>query len=837
MTNADAFLQAHPLGSNPQGTDRDSAIAMAATLDDYNNGRIGPGHCGDEVITPTPTRTNTPVPPTNTPTDTPTRTNTPAPAPSLTPTNTPTRTNTPAPAPSVTPTQDVCGNLTGAIFTTDPSGNLVNGNIYASKLDVYLQGGPDQQGAHVPDGTYFYRVTDPNTGTILYLDGFRTVVVANNVFPATQLAPFNDSPNNGNEYKVSLSKVSTFDNNCTKTDNFKVIVPAPTATQVPPTATRTNTPAPAPSLTPTNTRTPAPNVCVGIIFGVVREGGNGVDNVTVTLKDAALNPLQTMLTSGGGIYAFSGLTPATYFVQITVPNGYVAVGPTLQNGTIVQSGQICNNIQADFDLARFTPTPTNTSVPPTNTPTRTNTPAPAPSLTPTNTPTRTNTPAPAPSLTPTNTPLPTATPIQLGSLCALVYHDLNGNAIRNSGEPLLSNAVVTVKNSANVFIGSFTTNGTEPRCFTNLPPDVYIVTEQDPGGFFSTTSNLVAATVFSNVTTTVEFGDKQQIAQAPTPTPTRTPAPAPPITIPGISEPKGMASLNNRLYIASRNTNSVFVWDEIGATILKQIAVGTKPWGVAAVNNKIYVANNVSSSVSVISPTTLTKTKDLKFNGICDGGPANVAGDTTNNRVFVAIYGNRVAVIDANSDTLVDCIPTDGGTFGVAYNPSLNQLYVSNRDGMSLQVFDVSTNPATLLQDEKLGGVPFFVEANLGTNEVYVMVAFNPPDYDQANNLEVFSAFPGGMALSLATIVGNTDDGGFIRVSQANAAIYVNATADNQLQVVDPVTFSVCATVNLTDPFGMTENPGLGRMYIGMRLANQLDIESDALCGGPPGGP
>ncbi|MBI3537664.1 MAG: hypothetical protein HY070_08925, partial [Chloroflexi bacterium] len=74
MTNADAFLQAHPLGSNPQGTDRDSAIAMAATLDDYNNGRIGPGHCGDEVITPTPTRTNTPV---SAPSVTPTFTSTP----------------------------------------------------------------------------------------------------------------------------------------------------------------------------------------------------------------------------------------------------------------------------------------------------------------------------------------------------------------------------------------------------------------------------------------------------------------------------------------------------------------------------------------------------------------------------------------------------------------------------------------------------------------------------------------------------------------------------------------------------------------------------------------
>ena len=1094
IPNADALLQANPLGSNPQGSTRDDMLALSDTLDDYNNGRIGPGHCGDETVTPAPSKTpratntlratNTPVPaPTNTPTPcsggifgfvrangqglqsvkvtlknsngnkisetqtnssgaylfqplangsyivefetpkgytaltptapsvnvndcgfvqvdfelaahTPTPTKTPVGAPTLT--NTPdlcgnltgaifttnaqgnrvnqniyaakedvylqggpdqqgahlpdglyyyrvtdpsggtilfldgyrtvtvsnnvfpstqlfpyedtpnngdeykvwlsrvptfenrctktdnfkvrrpastatpapptaTRTNTPVGAPTVTNTPDGCANLQGAIFTTDPTGQRVNQNIYTSKLDVYLQGGPDQQGAHLPDGLYYYRVTDPSGATILYPDGFRVVVVQNNVFPATQLAPFNDTPNNGDEYKAWLSRVSTFDHRCTKTDNFKVRVPAPTATPVQltatrtntpapapsltplptntPTATRTNTPAPAPSLTPTNTptvtRTPAPQVCVGTIFGFVREGVNGVANVNVTLKDSTnTNTIGTTATDVNGFYAFPVLTPGSYFVHITVPAGYTAVGPTIQGGTIIQSGQQCTDPQADFELARFTPTPTNTATnTPTNTPTRTNTPAPAPSLTPTNTPTntptRTKTPAPAPSLT----PLPTATPVQLGSLCALVYHDLNGNAIRNAGEPLLSNAVVTVKTLSNVFIGSFTTNGTEPRCFTNLIPGTYVVTEQDPGGFFSTTSNLVSATVFAGVTVTVEFGDKQQIAQAPTPTPTRPPAPAPPITIPGVSEPKGLASLNNRLFIASRNTNTVFVLDEVSLTILRQIPVGNKPWGVGAVNGKIYVANNFGNSVSVINPITLTKTKDITFNGICDGGPANLAVDTINNRVYIAVYGNRVAVIDAGSDTVADCISTAGGTFGVAVNPFLSQLYVSNRDDMSVQVFDVSTTPATLVQTEKLGGVPYFVAANLSTNEVYVSVAFNPPDYDLANNLEVFSAFPGGMSLTLATITGNTHDGGYIMVSSANGAIYLAATQDNQVQVLDPITLSVCATFALTDPFGMTENPGLGLMWFGLRAANQIDSESNAACGGPPGGP
>ncbi len=45
ITAADNFLSTHPLGSNPQGSDRDLATSLASTLDDYNNGLLGPPHC------------------------------------------------------------------------------------------------------------------------------------------------------------------------------------------------------------------------------------------------------------------------------------------------------------------------------------------------------------------------------------------------------------------------------------------------------------------------------------------------------------------------------------------------------------------------------------------------------------------------------------------------------------------------------------------------------------------------------------------------------------------------------------------------------------------------
>jgi hypothetical protein len=137
--------------------------------------------------------------------------------------------------------------LPGAIFTTDIGCQGTNLNIYADKGDVYLDGGPTHPGAAgLPDGNYYVQVTDPSGATVLGKSSGADVTVIGGGFEnCYQLSDilytassdfmtkgYDDSPNNGDEYKVWVSSVSTFDNNSTKTDNFKVksgSTPPPTA--------------------------------------------------------------------------------------------------------------------------------------------------------------------------------------------------------------------------------------------------------------------------------------------------------------------------------------------------------------------------------------------------------------------------------------------------------------------------------------------------------------------------------------------------------------------------------------------------------------------------------
>lgn len=157
--------------------------------------------------------------------------------------------------------------LTGAIFTTKIDGIPVNNNIYDYKESVYLNGGPQPNrrcdAAGLPNGTYYFQVTDPSGKTLLSSDPIadRMIEVAGGVFQNSsvtvhsvaqddpnipigrcngynvQLAPFENTPNAGGEYKVWITRVSDYDitatlgsfgfiNSKSKTDNFKVVNPA-----------------------------------------------------------------------------------------------------------------------------------------------------------------------------------------------------------------------------------------------------------------------------------------------------------------------------------------------------------------------------------------------------------------------------------------------------------------------------------------------------------------------------------------------------------------------------------------------------------------------------------
>jgi hypothetical protein len=106
----------------------------------------------------------------------------------------------------------------GAIWATNVACGGVNINLYASKDDVYLNGGPQGGGGGgLVDGEYYVQVTEPN-GTLLgtsigSADPTPFVVVGGTVSACYKLSDivikfsdsspgYDDTTNGGGEYKV-----------------------------------------------------------------------------------------------------------------------------------------------------------------------------------------------------------------------------------------------------------------------------------------------------------------------------------------------------------------------------------------------------------------------------------------------------------------------------------------------------------------------------------------------------------------------------------------------------------------------------------------------------------
>ena len=134
-------------------------------------------------------------------------------------------------------------------------------------------------------------------------------------------------------------------------------------------------------------------------------------------------------------------------------------------------------------------------------------------------PTATHTP------TPTVTPTPTYIP---GNICVSVFNDVNGDEIRDPGEELIANAVLTTTNSLRQVMGSYTTDGiNEPHCFHTELPGFYFLREQNPPGWSSTSPDYWGLAMSQGTTWDIEIGDWMAIAPTSTPTgsPTATSTP------------------------------------------------------------------------------------------------------------------------------------------------------------------------------------------------------------------------------------------------------------------------------------------------------------------------
>jgi uncharacterized repeat protein (TIGR01451 family) len=249
------------------------------------------------------------------------------------------------------PSAGVVSALSGAVYTSNFDGSIINENIYESQNAVYLTGGPCNGGSHLAPDIYYFEVSSPSgqllssdpigerqftvgaSGFIASTAGGHVVNPVNCAPPVTgitiQLSPYFETPNSGGEYKLTIATASTVEacagfsassNSfaiCTaadqKSDNFKARFTDPRI-DIEKVANPTQVPAAGGSVT--------------YSYTVLNTGDVPLSNVTVTDDKCASVTFVTGDSNGDGLLdlAEAWTYTCTTTITVTTLNTATAVG-------------------------------------------------------------------------------------------------------------------------------------------------------------------------------------------------------------------------------------------------------------------------------------------------------------------------------------------------------------------------------------------------------------------------------------------------------------------------------------------------------------------------------
>ncbi len=126
------------------------------------------------------------------------------------------------------------------------------------------------------------------------------------------------------------------------------------------------------------------------------------------------------------------------------------------------------------------------------------------------------TPGPSPTpLPPTITPTPF---VGTTEICVELYNDVNGDALRETGEPPVVGGAVSVTETDGKYSKTLNTDATtDPLCFTDVPEGNYNISAAIPDAYNPTTSLSTVISVKAGDQASVDFGAQSRESGQPQP--------------------------------------------------------------------------------------------------------------------------------------------------------------------------------------------------------------------------------------------------------------------------------------------------------------------------------
>lgn len=191
------------------------------------------------------------------------------------------------------------------------------------------------------------------------------------------------------------------------------------------------------------------------------------------------------------------------------------------------------------------------------------------------------------------------------------------------------------------------------------------------------------------------------------------------ITIPSFGD--GIIVFNsseNKAYVSSTVSNSVYVIDCSTDTLLTSINVGSTSIGICynSLNNSIYVPCFSTGEVKVIDCSTDSVSSTIT--GF--SSPSFVSYNSFSDDVYVSNSGtDELIVLDCSTNTVINTISVGVNPYYSGYNPYNNYIYVSNQTSLTISIINCSNN--TLVSNISFSvDPPLGLTYNPSKNNMYV---------------------------------------------------------------------------------------------------------------------
>ena len=371
------------------------------------------------------------------------------------------------------------GFSAGAVAVVDASGAAVAGNVFTSRDQVHLVGGPFDPSCAIgalADGTWNYQVTDASGQTLLS-GAPRSLEVSGGVIVSAEgastgtgacgseivaLAPFDRAPNGSGNYRLWLTPAADLQTGASCGSGcYFGFLPAFSTTQT--FAVREDS------------RCRTTHCLSGIVFsdddqnGVRDSGEPGIAGVVISATDGH-GIAATAISGPDGTWSICGLPETTYTVTETVPAGFRQTAP---NAT-VQISRYLASVATDAG-GSFTVTFCNESFS---------------------------------NLAFGNAALP-------GSISGTKFNDANGNGLLDTGEAGVAGVTINLfagSSASGTPVAAAATDASGAFSFGNLAAGTYALTEDLPAGYRQTVpggdGNLLVSLAPGQSVTDALFGNQ-----------------------------------------------------------------------------------------------------------------------------------------------------------------------------------------------------------------------------------------------------------------------------------------------------------------------------------------